>query len=104
MVARPLFNWAVSASISWFRLSYSAFLGPNLLLISVAAFCPSLVLAMACAMLMIAILVGIASGATGGLGWACACEKAEAANPKTNVVRTTELFFKLKLLNVRILP
>src|ERR1017187_3983871 len=104
MVARPLFNWLVSASTSWFRLSYSAFLGPNLLLISVAAFCPSLVLAMACDMLMIAILVGIASGAACGLAGACGCPKAEAANPKRNVLRTTELFFKLKLLIVKILP
>jgi hypothetical protein len=54
-----------------------------------------LVLAMACAMLMIAILVGIADGATGGLTAVCACANAEAANPKRNVVRTTELFFKL---------
>ena len=81
-----------------------------MLLISVAAFCPSLVLAMACAMLMIAILVGIVGGAAGGLAWAgawagaCACAKAEPANPKTSVVRTTKLFFKLKLLNLRILP
>jgi hypothetical protein len=55
---------------------------------------------------MIAILVGIVGGATGGLAWAgaCACAKAELANPKTSVVRTTKLFFKLKLLNLRILP
>src|ERR1035438_6214028 len=104
MVARPLFNWLISISISWFRLSYSVFRGAYLLLISVAAFCPSLVLAMACAMLMIAILVGIADGATGGLAAACVCAKAAEANPKTNVVRTTKLFFKLKLLNVKILP
>jgi hypothetical protein len=55
-------------------------------------------------MLMIAILVGIAGGATGGLAAVCVCAKAEEANPKRNVVKTTELFFKLKLLNVKILP
>jgi hypothetical protein len=49
-------------------------------------------------------LVGIASGATGGLTGVCVCATAEAANPKRNMVRTTELFFKLKLLNVKILP
>jgi hypothetical protein len=55
-------------------------------------------------MLIIAILVGIAVGAACGLAGVGACAKAEEANPKRNVVRTTELFFKLKLLNVKILP
>src|ERR1035441_185949 len=88
MVARPLFNWLVSASTSWFRLSYSAFLGPNLLLISVAAFCPSLVLAMACDMLMIAILARPAAPAGADPG---AKQEASPAPPAGSPVKPSML-------------